>query len=138
MLLLILSLLALPLNSCRAALVLTNRPKEILAAVSYGVEQARTCVRVILVLFRYSVVVIEKEGEKLSVRAVKLAALELPKFVVHYALFEKVKIDLAHIFYRIVGRPRRGRTGLSRRGRPRCGRAASPSSPPLSTASLLR
>lgn len=137
LLLLILSLLSLPLNGCRAAAVLAYSSLHALPLTTYGVEQSRTCVRVILVFGGYDGVVIEKVREVLSVSTVKLRALELPKFVVHHALFEKVKVHLAHIPYRVIGRPRRGRTGLSRGGRPRCGRAASLSSLPLS-ASLPR
>lgn len=84
------------------------------------------------------IIIVNQMIEKLSVSAVKLRALELPKFIVHHALFEEIKIDLAHILYRFVGRPRRGRTGLSRRGRPRSGRAASLSGLPLSASNLLR
>ena len=75
--------------------------------------------RVVLVFHREYTIVIQKEGEKLSISTVKLRPLELSKFIVHHALFEEIKIDLAHILYRFVGRPRRGRTGLLRRGRPR-------------------
>ena len=111
MLLLILSLLALPPSSLNESPVLTNRPKEILAAVSYRIKQSCARVRVGGVLFSYGPVIVEKVREVLSVSTGKLAALELPEFVVHYALFEEVKIDLTHILYRAVGHPRRGRAG---------------------------
>ena len=141
LLLLILSLLALPLNSCHAAAVLAYCTFHLFT--SEGVhEQTRTRLHVsgMVVGERITVVeraVSENEIKILSIRTVKLAALELPELVIHYALFEEIKIDLTHILYRVIGRPRRGRTGLSRGGRPRCGRTASLSSLPLS-ASLPR
>ena len=101
--------LALPLNSCRALSVLTYCSLHPVWLTAYGVEQPSTCVRVVLMLFGYSVVVIEKVREVLSVSTDKLAALELAKFIVHHALFEEVKIDLTHVVYRVIGRPRRGR-----------------------------
>lgn len=117
--------------------VLTDSSQHLIATarITHRID-ARPHIRVMV--GGYNIVVVEKEGEVLSVSAVKLRALELSKFIVHHALFEEIKIDLPHILYRAVGRPRRGRTGLSRRGRPRCGRAASRSSLPLSASSLLR
>ena len=70
-LLLILHPLALPLNSCRTPPVLAYRSLHALPLTTYGVEQSRTRVRVVLVVFGYSGVVIEKVREVLSIRTVK-------------------------------------------------------------------
>lgn len=141
-LLLLLLLLSPP---CRGAtqriespLVLADSTQQPIALTAYRFNQSGARLRVCGVVEGERIIVSEQMLEVLSVSTVKLRALELPKFIVHHALFEEIKIDLPHILYRVIGRPRRGRTGLSRRGRPRCGRAASLSGLPLSASSLLR
>lgn len=76
-----------------AAPVLTYSTQHLIATVRVR-EQTRMRLHVGGVVGGYSVVVVEKEGEVLSVSAVKPRALELPKFIVHHALFEEIKIDL--------------------------------------------
>ena len=121
-------------------LVLTDSTQHLIATEppANRVNQTRTRCHIRVMVEGDGIIIVNQMIEKLSVSAVKLRALESPEFVVHHALFEEIKIDLPHILYRAVGRPRRGRTGVSRRGRPRCGRAASRSRLLLSTPSLLR
>lgn len=118
LLLLILSLLALPSSRCGESPVLTYCTFHLFT--SEGVhEQTRTRLHVSGMVIGERITVVERavsenESKILSVRTVKLRALELPEFIIHDALFEEVKIYLTHILYRAVGRPRRGRTGVSR------------------------
>ena len=140
-LLLLLLLLSPP---CRGAtlriespLVLTDSSQHLIATVRVR-EQTRMRQHICVVIAGNGTIIANQMIEKLSVSAVKLRSLESSKFIAHHALFEEIKIDLAHILYRVIGRPRRGSTGLLRRGRPRCGRAASLSGLPLSAPSLLR
>ena len=101
-----------------SAPVLTDSSQHLIATVriTHRID-ARPHIRVML--GGYNIVVVEKEGEIIAVAPVKFRALELSKFIVHHALFEEVVINLTHILYRFVGRPRRGRTDLLGRGRPR-------------------
>ena len=102
-------------------LVLSDSTQHLIATEppANRVNQTRTRFHIRVVIAGNSIIIANQMIEKLSVSAVKFRALESPKFIVHHALFEEIKIDLAHILYRAVGRPRRGRTGLLRRGRPR-------------------
>ena len=103
------AVLSLASSGGYAALILTYSPLHPLPLVTYGVEQARTCVRIILMLRREHIIIIKEMFKVLLIRSVKLRPLKLPEFVIHHALSEKVEIDLAHVVYRFVGRPRRGR-----------------------------
>lgn len=121
-------------------LVLTDSTQHLIATEppANRVNQTRTRFHIRVMVEGDGIIIVNQMIEKFSVSAVKLRALELSKFIAHHALFEEIKIDLAHILYRAVGRPRRGRTGVPRRGRPRCGRAASLSRPLLRVSSSLR
>lgn len=100
-------------------LVLADSTQQPIALTAYRFNQSGARLRVCGVVEGERIIVSEQMLEVLSVSTVKLRALELPKFIVHHALFEEIKIDLPHILYRAVGRPRRGRTDLLGRGRPR-------------------
>ena len=94
-LLLLLLLLSPP---CRGAtqriespLVLADSTQQPIALTAYRFNQSGARLRVCGVVEGERIIVSEQMLEVLSVSTVKLRALELPKFIVHHALFEEIK-----------------------------------------------
>ena len=83
-------------------LVLTDSTQHLIATarVTHRID-TRQHIRVVIA--GDGTIIVNQMIEKLSVCTVKLRALESPKFIVHHALFEEIKIDLPHILYRAVG-----------------------------------